>query len=145
MAKQENAQKSIIDVLDKYCEEIGVGKGELIGDSSPTEIADIVDLDIAHKLLIVEITVPKDEFELFCNPPSVTKNIIKRPDGQYEIRWTGDAGPDFKIVSAKDMKVMRARFLLLKGFYTENFESLTLPKQNEVAASYDIHYIPNFD
>ncbi len=131
-------EKEVAEILNRYCKEIG----ERIGDSSPIEAAEMVDLDVAYKLFIVEGTVPNDEFELFCNPPDVTKNIIKRPDGQYEIRWTGEGGPDFLIVSADDMKIMRARFLLLRGFYIQNFDSLTLPKQNEVAAKYDIHYIP---
>ncbi len=135
-------EKDVIRVLNKYCEKLGTGKGERIGDSSPVEAAEMVDLDIAYKLLVVEDSVSQDEFQLFCNPPEVTKNIVKRKDGRYEIRWVGESGPDFKIVSADDMKVMRARFLLLRGFYMENFDSLTLPKQNEVAAKYDIQYIP---
>ena len=143
MAKQP--EKDVVRVLNKFCDELGIGKGERIGDSSPAEAAEMVDLDISYKLLIVEIPVTNDEDELIYNPPDVTKNIVKRPDGQYEIRWTGDGGPDFKIVSATDMKVMRARFLLLKGFYIQNFDNLTLPKQNEIAAKYDIQYILNFE
>ncbi|KKL51731.1 hypothetical protein LCGC14_2292590, partial [marine sediment metagenome] len=50
---------------------------------------------------------------------------------------------DFKIVTVDEAKIMRSRFLLLKGFYSINFNKLTLPKQNEVAVKYDIRFIPD--
>lgn len=115
---------------------------EVIDGGNVVETAEIVDLDIAHKLLVVEHCVPEEEAELFHNPPSVTSNIKKRPDGTYQISWKTEDGPDFKIISENEAKIMRARFLLLKGFYTRNWNRLTLPKQNEIASAYEIHWIP---
>ena len=115
---------------------------EVIDGSNVEETAKMVDLDIAYKLLIIEYCVPRDEFELFCNIPLVVK-AQKRSDGKYEIRFKTESVPDFRILTADETKVMRARFLLLKGFYTTNFDSLTLPKQNEMAAKFDIGFMPD--
>ena len=129
-------EMDIIEALKKYIPD------EIIDGSNVEKVAEMVDLDVAYKLLVVERPVPDEEFQLFHDPPAVTSNIKKRPDGQYQIDWTGPQGPDFEIIDEGEAKVMRARFLLLKGFYSTNFDKLTLPKQKEVAAQYDIHWIP---
>ena len=59
----------IIEALKKYIPD------EIIDGSNVDEIAEMVDLDIAYKLLVVELPVPDDEFQLFCDPPQVTSNI----------------------------------------------------------------------
>ena len=129
-------QDSPLKTLKKY---IGV---EVIGGANVEETAGMVDLDIAYKLFLVEGFVRQEDMELFHTVPPVVK-AEKRDDGRYEIRWQTKVGPDFRIITADQAKVMRARFLLLKGFYGRNWNRLTLPKQNEVAAKYDIHFIPN--
>lgn len=131
---------SLIDEIKKLIPK------EIIAGCDVEETAKMMDLDLAYKLLVVQrycsVCSPEDEFTLFSNPPPVTSNIKKRPDGQYQIDWVSEEGPDFEIVSADEVKIMRARFLLLKGFYSQNFNKLTLPKQNEVAVQYDIHWVP---
>ncbi len=115
---------------------------EMIGDSDVAEIADMVDLDIAYKLFLVEYPVSQEDIELFSNIPPVVK-AEKRPDGNYQFGWkTEENGNDFRITTPEQTKIMRARFLLLRDYYSTNFDSLTLPKQNEVANKYDITYIP---
>jgi hypothetical protein len=131
-------EDSIIEALKKLI------PAETIDGADVRNIADLVDLDIAHRLLLVENSIGQDEVELFLSayvPPVV--EATKRDDGRYETRWQTEDGPDFKIISADEAKIMRSRFLLLKGFYGRNWNKLTLPKQNEVAAKYDIHFIPN--
>lgn len=115
---------------------------EIIDGSNVTETAEIVDLDIAYKLLLVEHPVSQDNFDLYSNIPPVVE-AQKRPDGKYEIRFKTESGPDFKILTIDEAKEMRARFLLLKGFYVTNFDRLTLPNQKEMAAEYDIGFIPD--
>ena len=110
---------------------------EIIDDCSVSDTAQMVDLDMAFKLLLVEYPVPLDEFSLLCNIPLVVE-AKKRPDGKYELRSTTEQGPDFRVLSASIAKEMRARFLLLKGFYATNFDKLTLPKQKEVVSEYEV-------
>ena len=115
---------------------------ETIDGANVEETAGLVDLDIAYKLLFVPHCVQQEDFELYHRIPFVVE-AQKRPDGRYELRFQTEVGPDFQIITANEAKVMRARFLLLKGFYARNFDKLTLPKQNEVAAKYDIGFIPD--
>lgn len=116
---------------------------EIIDGSNVNDTAGMVDLDIAYKLLVVENPVPQDEFEINCNIPSVDL-ALKRPDGRYEIRYIGNDGPDFKIYTSEQTKVMRARFLLLKGYYASNINKLSYPNQNEARSLFEIHFIPDF-
>ncbi len=115
---------------------------EIIDGSNVEETAEMVDLDIAYRLFLVENVVQQENIELVSRIPDVSE-AKKRSDGKYEIRFTGEAGPDFRILTKDEAKVMRARFLLLKGWYFSNWDRLTLPKQNEVAVKYDIGFVPD--
>ena len=126
----------LLDVLKK------LSGTETIDGAGVVATAEIVDLDIAWKLLIVEHPIVQEDDELFAIIPDVTK-AKSRPNGQYEIHYRTEAGPDFRIISEDQAKVMRARFLLLKGFYGRHFNILTLPKQNEVGAKYDMGFVPD--
>ncbi len=115
---------------------------ETIDGADVGATAEMVDLDIAWKLFIVEHPIVQEDDELFAIIPDVMKAKC-RPDGQYEIHYMTEAGPDFRIISEDQAKVMRARFLLLKGFYGRHFNRLTLPKQNEVGAKYEMGFVPD--
>ena len=134
------SEQDIMKAIEKFI------PAELINGSDVKETAEMVDLDVAYKLFLVEYSAKsypsEEDFELFCNIPDVVL-AKKRPDGKYEWHWKTENGPDFRITTANQAKVMRARFLLLKGFYTSNWDKLTLPKQNEVAVKYDIGFIPD--
>ncbi len=130
---------SILDVLKEMIPD------EIIDGSNVDETADMVDLDIAYKLLVVRWPVQQTDFQLFCDIPPVERDVLKRRDGKYEIRWQTENGPNFEVFTVEQMKVMRARYLLLRGFYGNNFRKLTLPKQNEAACLYDISWIPPED
>jgi hypothetical protein len=120
----------------------GLIPDEIIDGSNVKETAKMVDLDMAFKLLVVEKPVSQDEFQVCSNIPPV-ELAKKRDDGKYEIRDNGESGPDFRIYTADQMRQMRARFLLLKGYYSVNINRLTLPKQNEARSLYEIYFIPN--
>ena len=116
---------------------------EIIDGSNVRDLVGMVDLGVAYKMLLVENPVSQDEFEICINIPQVVTGV-KRDDGKYEIRSTDEiTGPDFKILTIEETKLMRARFLLLKGFYSRNIDRLALPKQNEARSLYEIFYIPN--
>ena len=134
MTKKE---KSLIEVLKEYA---GI---EVIDGANVEKTAEMVDLEMAYKLLIVEHCVTQKDEELFSNIPDVVLAKL-RPDGQCEIHYETAGGPDFRIITSEQTKEMRARFLLLRGFYGRNINRLTLPKQNEVAGKYDINFVPNF-
>ncbi len=131
-----NTENDILRVLEKLIPK------EIIDGSDVHETADMVDLDIAYRLLLVENCVQQEDIELVSNIPSVSE-AKKRSDGKYEIRFIGETGPDFRILTIDQAKIMRARFLLLKGWYTSNWDRITLPKQNEVVVKFDIGFIPD--
>ena len=103
---------------------------EMIGGSCVQETAEWVMLDIAYSP-VVESCV--DEERLMFDVPIPTK-ITERPDGKYEIRRTNP--PDFRIINEAETKEMRARFLLIKGYYAENMEGLSYPEQQKVISLY---------
>ncbi len=116
---------------------------EIIHGSNVEKTAEMVDLDIAYTLLLVEDYVhSKEAFERYSNIPSVVK-AEKVSDDKYMIRFKTKNGPDFRMLTVDEAKIMRARFLLLKGFYTTNFNRLTLPKQREVASKFNLGFIPD--
>jgi len=125
-------------LLEVLKEMVGV---EIIDGSNVEETTEIVDLDIAYKLFLVEDRVQQEDIELIGNIPPVAL-AKKRPDGKYQIDFQSDLGPDFRIITADQAKVMRARFLLLKGFYFEHFNGMSYPQQQEIAAKYDIGWVP---
>jgi len=130
-------EKSLIEVLKQY------GGTETIDGANVEKTAGMVDLEMAYKLLVVEHCVRQEDEELYAIIPDVVLAKL-RPDGKCEIHYETEDGPDFKIISSEQAKIMRARFLLLKGFYGRNINRLTLPKQNEVGTKYDMGFVPNF-
>ena len=128
-----------MSLLDKLKEMI---PDEIIDGSNVDETAEMVDLDVAYKLFLVPDVVHSDDFEIRSNIPNVVE-ATTRPDGKYQYSFQTEAGPDFKILTIGEAKIMRARFLLLKGFYATNMDSLSYPKQQEAASKYDIHFIPD--
>ena len=111
---------------------------ETIDSVDVDETAEMVDLGLAYKLLVVKDCIQQSDEQLCYDIPPVECDIIKRPDDKYEMRWRTENGPDFEIFTVEQMKVMRARYLLLRGFYYKHFQQLTLPKQNEAASLYEI-------
>ena len=103
---------------------------EMIGGSCVQETAEMVMLDIAFSPVVEHLV--SEECVMFEVPIPI--KITKRPDGKYEIRRTDP--PDFRIIDEATTKEMRARFLLLKGYYAENMDGLAYPEQQKVIALY---------
>lgn len=103
---------------------------EMIGGSYVRETAEYVMLDIAFSPVVEHLV---SEERLMFDVPIPTK-ITQRPDGKYEIRRTDP--PDFRIIDEAETKEMRARFLLLKGYYAENMDGLSYPERQKVISLY---------
>lgn len=103
---------------------------EIIDGNNVEETAEMVMLDIAYSP-VVEFIV--DEKRLLFDIPIPVK-VINRGDGKYEIRHLDP--PDFKILSANEIKIMRARFLLLKAYYADKMDILAYPEKQTVIALY---------
>jgi len=115
---------SLIDELKKFIPD------EIIDGNNVEETAEMVMLDIAYSPIVEHII---SEERLPFDIPIPIK-ITKRGDGRYEIRRTNP--PDFRIIDEAETKVMRARFLLLKGYYADQMDTLSYPEQQQVIALY---------
>ena len=107
---------------------------EIIDGANVREVAErCVDLEIAFSPVLQY--PPCDDF-MFGDDLDVPVpvKVIARADGRYEIRHT--APPDFEILNKDDIKVMRARYLLLRGFYNENMHSFSYSKRKAIISYY---------
>lgn len=138
MAK-EYIPNAIQDILDNYTKEI------ICGADVKKTAESCVDLEVAYKLKLVEHSVRYDaseeqEMQLCLSPPEVIIGKL-RPDGRCEIRRRAESGPDFKIISEQQAEIMRARYLLLRGFYYRRMKQLPYSIQSEVSEKFDIHFV----
>lgn len=93
------------------------------------DAAGAVDLDIAHTP-VIDSPVGDDYRHRIPKPVEAQK-------------WSGDRWAvvypdhhDFQRVTESELKRMRARYLLLRGFYTRAFRTLPHPTQQQVLAWY---------
>ncbi len=119
---------------------------EIIDGQDITELAEAcVMLDIAYKPVIRHCVTQEDADLFHCIPPVI--DVVKdRPDGNYELHWTGGDGQiDFEIVAPAQLKVMRGRYLMVLNYYRRNWHKITRPIQQEILSQYDIGFIPDPD
>jgi hypothetical protein len=64
------------------------------------------------------------------HPIPKPRAVLARSDGKYQIDYPESR--DFQIVDAAALKIMRARFLLLRGWYYQHFDGLSHPQQQAV-------------
>lgn len=115
---------SLLDELKKFIPD------EIIDGSNVADTAEIVMLDIAYSPVVEGVV---DEERLPFSIPIPVK-VTDRGDGRYEIRRTDP--PDFRILNEAEIKVMRARFLLLKGYYADKMDMLSYSGKQTVIALY---------
>ncbi len=118
------SEKDVIDILNRMI------PPELINGSDVTETAEMVELDIAYSPVVRRCT---SEYNTVGAEVPTPDKVVKRSDGNYEIRQTDP--PDFDIIKPEQLKVMRARYLLLRGFYGSNMKGFSYPVQQQI-----IHY-----
>jgi len=107
---------------------------EDIGGSNPYDTAKMVDMDVAGQNLVVVDRVGPD-WQL--QPPEPTRfEKWTKPD-RWALVYPKQA--HFEVVSEESIKVMRARFLLLNGWYYRHFHSLSYPTQGLVFERYIRH------
>jgi len=101
---------------------------EQIGEACPADFVEDVMLDIAYQP-VVEWPV-RDPLRPIPKP----RPVLARSDGRYQIDHPEDR--DFRIVEADELKLMRARYLLLRGWYYERLPSLSHSQREQVLAWY---------
>jgi len=103
---------------------------ETIDGANVEETAEMVDLDIAYSPVVTGRI--SDDFHLHTIPQPEPVKISD--NGRYYIPRTDP--PDFEFISKESMKVMRARYLLLRGFYANNIDSFSYSEQQQILAWY---------
>lgn len=104
---------SLLDVLTKLNEELD---DEEVDGQLVSKTADMVDLEIAAVFLCVEHR--HDDYT--HNVPTV--RVYEKNGERWLIPKPEDH--DFEWVTEDQLKMMRARFLLMNGWYYRNFHSL---------------------
>jgi hypothetical protein len=102
---------------------------EVIDGSNVDDAAEAVDLSIAYTP-VVEDVVSSDLHHRVVKPVEVQKWSGGRWAVMYPER------KDFRRVTEGEVKRMRARYLLLRGFYTRHFRRMPYPVQEQVRAWY---------
>lgn len=133
---EEGALQALRELVDSGLEK------EVIGEISIKQVLGAVDLSIAFSPVVVN-SVGDYEF----NVPIPVK-LTKRDDGKYEATYKDETGKpvNFEILEPEVVKIMRARFLLLRDYYFRRLalDNMCHSMQQEVVSRYfDGHaYIP---
>ncbi len=139
MSKSKDITKGVLKVLGEMADK-GLSK-EIIGGVAVGEVLEAVDLSIAFSPVVQH---PVSDYEF--NIPIPTK-VRHWQDGRYVIVTTGKR-PDFEVIPEDCLKIMRARFLLIHGFYYKCLakETLSRPNKQKVLDLYfeGSVYIPQF-
>ncbi|MFO0801442.1 MAG: hypothetical protein U0804_28585 [Gemmataceae bacterium] len=102
---------------------------EVIDGTSVDDAAGLVDLSVAHTPVVENPAGDNYQFRI-QRPVEVQKWSGGRWAVMYRER------KDFRRVTEDEVKVMRARYLLLRGYYYRSFRHLPYPGQREVTAWY---------
>lgn len=103
---------------------------ESIDGSDPKEVASIVMLEVEHTPVIDHPV--GDEVELLTHPP---EPVEVRKDGErYMLTWPKTH--DFRFVDAESLKVMRARYIMVRNFYWRRLRTLGCETQQRVLSWY---------
>jgi hypothetical protein len=121
---------SIAEVLRKYLDE---HDHEAIDGRKVSSLVDAVDLEIAGVPLCVEHECEDWQF----NCPQVTR--YERWENPPRWALVRPESHDFEIVSEETLKRMRARFLLMNGWYYRHFHTLTHSMRSNVFRSFLSH------
>lgn len=102
---------------------------EIIDGSDVEATAEMVDLDIAFTPVVQHVTGGDPLLDV---PAPV--EVQKWKDGRYAIMHREHRDYDF--VSEASLKIMRARYLILHGFYWRHLHAMSHPMRQEVLALY---------
>jgi hypothetical protein len=101
---------------------------EIINGNDVENTAELVMLDVAFSP-VLELST--NEEQLMLNPPRPTE-VQQRGDRFMLYR----GGADFQWVDAESLKIMRARYLLARGFYSDRMRLLPNGVRQKVIAWY---------
>ena len=104
---------------------------EIIDGSDVEKTAEIVMLDIAFTP-VVQHRHGGDDYDLLDNPPRPVQ--VEKRGERYLI--VHPESHDFDWVDEKSLKAMRARFLLLRGFYYKRLRSVGHSTRQQILGLY---------
>ena len=119
---------SVPEFLQRMINELD--RQEVVDGDSVSEAAAMVDLSIAYSPVVEE------NLERINPALSVPKpvSVLQQKDGRYRIDHPEHG--DFSFVDEHQLKRMRARYLLLRGYYYRHLKALSYPTQQQVLAWY---------
>lgn len=119
---------SLLETVNRMLDEQLGGKEEIDG-ASPEAIADCVDLSIAHSpVLRGRLNMKRFGFD-------IPEPIKPRKDGlRYYV--ADPRSQSWEWFTPEQMKVMRARFLLMRGWYYQHLGGFSHPDQQTIIAWY---------
>lgn len=103
---------------------------EIIDGQNVKDAAEMVMLDIAFSPVVERPA--GDEVSLCLNPPR-TSQVEQRGDRYLIVR---PEQRDFEWVDEVSLKIMRARYLLLRGYYYKQLRRLSHPVRQQVLGLY---------
>ena len=114
---------SLLDVLKSMI------PGEIIDGANVEDVAKMV-------MLTVEFT-PVLPYRIGNDTASLNMDLVPIPcrvqmDGSRWCVWIPYTNEKYRWVDEDELKVMRARYLLLKNFYARNIERMSHPHRQEV-------------
>ncbi|MFA5173697.1 MAG: hypothetical protein WC438_00785 [Candidatus Pacearchaeota archaeon] len=125
MSKSRRLPKNLTEILGDLVVR-GLSKEQIDGFSI-LSVLDYVDLDIAFSPVVCN---PAGENYLFDIPKP--DEINKCSDKRY-VKFITGKNPDFEFIPENEVKVMRARFLLLRDYYYKclRLNQLVLPSRDK--------------
>lgn len=106
----------------------GLIPAETIDGANVRDTAKMVDLEIGFSPVV------KYAFEGYQHTPSPTSEVQLWSGNRYAL--VDAKNHDFQIIRPEELKVMRARYLLLRGYYQRNFRALHYSMQQKVGHYY---------
>lgn len=107
---------------------------EFIDGQNVDEIAKLVDLDIEFTPVVAETVSGDPAKETIAFPVPCRVQM----EGSRWCVWIPHTDEKYRWVNDEQLKVMRARFLLLKGFYFDHLESMCHTERSRVIS----HFFP---
>lgn len=105
---------------------------ETIDGANVEEVAKLVDLDIEFTPVIAERVSGDPATEMISFPVPCRVQM----EGSRWCVWIPHTNEKYRWVNDEQLKVMRARFLLLKGFYFDRLESMGHMERSRVISGY---------
>ena len=107
----------------------------------PKEVIDGSDVDETAKMVMLEVEFTPVIPHSVIDPATKYTELVPTPcrvqlDGSRYCVWMPDSPEKYRWVDEESLKVMRARYLLLRGFYYRTIESMPHSYRQEVISKF---------